>query len=226
VSTPAPECLVRLRKATRDIHSSVEQYTDSDRLLGDSPNREHYQQFLGSHYLLHCQVAIHSRRVALIEKDSGLLDWPDCPRIQALESDLHRQALSVKVCGQAESHYQSHAFALGLVYVCEGSCIGNQRVLKALMRHACFEQWNSKAFLSTCKADFSSRWKSVLDSLVKISENSSDIDGSGYDDIERGAVAGFELYKTYWTALSANPSRIAPDERKPVQRTELNPVDL
>lgn len=202
MKSPVPDCLVGLRKATRCIHQSVETFTDSHHLLGDAPKRSHYQRFLAAQYLLHQQVARHSACIAAETQNTELLDWPECPRIKALESDLTQQNLAINALSYVDLPYQSHSFTLGLVYVCEGSCIGNQRVLAALNRHACFHQWNSKHYLGTCKQGFSNRWKTLLSSMNQLSTNTSRVDGSGYEEIERGAIAGFDIYKEYWEALS------------------------
>lgn len=196
-----PQYLVRLREATRHIHSTVEESTDSERMLGQSPDFWHYRQFIASHYLLHKQIAQHSACLGDHGVETGLLDWPDCPRISALESDLDQLKFNVNVLAYPNLPSETHGFTLGLVYVCEGSCIGNQRVLAALKRHECFHHWNSKSFLSTCKEGFSGRWKTLLASMNQLSTYHSEIDGSGYDELEKGAIAGFNIYLKYWCAL-------------------------
>ncbi|MFK7964409.1 MAG: biliverdin-producing heme oxygenase [Burkholderiaceae bacterium] len=200
-----PEGLSRLRKATRSIHERVERFTESDRLLEGPVNLPHYQQFLSAHYLLHKQVAHHCAQASR-QTHSTLLDWPDCPRLEALSADLERLSISIDPSHYSSSPAQSLRFSLGLVYVCEGSCIGNKRVLAALNRHEQFHAWNCSAYLSSCHVGFAERWKTLLQSIESLTMKGAELDAIGYKEIERGAITGFELYLDYWRALSHTPN--------------------
>ena len=201
-----PDFLIRLRKATRSIHTSVEAFTDSERLLSETPKLPHYQRFLAAHYLLHMQVSSHCRHTLKKGMDKEILDWPDCPRIQALDTDLRQQNIFLNTMRYVDLPYQSHGFTLGLVYVCEGSCIGNRRVLSALNRVECFHQWGSRTYLDICKVGFSDRWKLLLGKMHSVSTDGSKIDGSSYNDIEQGAIAGFNQYMYYWNNTAGAPT--------------------
>ena len=176
--------------------------TDSDQLLHQKPTRDHYRTFIGAQYLLHLAVQTRTRRMLEQAPQLNLLDWPDCTRIKALENDLDALDVSVEPPDGNAIVFDTHGALLGLVYVCEGSCIGNQRLYSALNKHENFRYWNSAEFLVSCKVGFAQRWKSVIDSVDQISTSGSPLDGSGYDDIEKGALDGFQLFANGWLALT------------------------
>ena len=198
-----PPSLTRLREATRTVHKSLETLTNSDELLYSTPDLKHYQSFLAAQYVLH--RAVESRTTKLLERDplTQWLDWPDCQRTRALEADLQTLAFNTEHDTQEHSPDDSHAKLLGLVYVCEGSCIGNQRLFTALNKHENFREWRSSEFLRSCKSGFSERWKPVVAAIDTLATQGSPVDGSGYDDIEQGALEGFDIFKSSWNAISA-----------------------
>ncbi len=206
MKSSTPPSLTQLREATRTVHKSLETLTNSDELLHSTPDLNHYQSFLAAQYVLHKAVA--SRAAKLLERNplTQWLDWPDCPRTQALEADLNTLAFTMDSSDEASSAEDSHAKLLGLVYVCEGSCIGNQRLFSALNKHDNFRQWHSSEFLRSCKTGFSERWKPVVAAIDSLATAGSPVDGSGYDDIEQGALEGFDIFKSGWLAVNANHS--------------------
>lgn len=175
--------------------------TESERLLKQAPERKHYQQFLSAQFLLHTEIASHARATTVNRGKNDLLDWPDCLRIPLLAADLSRLGVVVDPSGFARLTPGSHGFTLGLVYVCEGSCIGNQQLLSAMKRYPEFNSWRSRSFLESCKQGFSIRWKTLLKSMEALAVHGSAYDGSGYDQLELGALAGFDLYRSLWNAL-------------------------
>lgn len=201
-STPAS--LTQLREATRTVHKSLETLTNSDDLLYSTPDLKHYQTFLAAQYVLH--KAVKLRATKLLERHPGTqwLDWPDCPRTKALETDLNTLAFSMDHSSETSAPEDSHAKLLGLVYVCEGSCIGNQRLFTALNKHENFRQWQSCEFLRSCKTGFSERWKPVVAAIDSLATAGSPVDGSAYDDIEQGALEGFDIFKSGWLAINGS----------------------
>jgi heme oxygenase len=116
-----------------------------------------------------------------------------------LERDL--EALSVDINPDEFSQLDTDCTgrALGLLYVCEGSCIGNQQLYTALKKHRQFVDWGSDAFLSGCKSGFAERWKATLGLLAEHCRN--DVSSLQYKNMENGALAGFKLYGVYWSRL-------------------------
>lgn len=201
MTSSTPQSLTRLREATRTVHKSLETLTNSDDLLYSKPDLKHYQSFLASQYVLH--KTVESRTTKLMEHapNTQWLDWPTCHRTRALEADLHTLAFSTEYSCERQAPEDSHAQLLGLVYVCEGSCIGNQRLFTALSKHKNFRDWDSSQFLRSCKCGFSERWKTIVAAIDKLATQGSPVDGSGYDDIEQGALEGFDIFKMGWNAI-------------------------
>ena len=196
MESSTPLALTRLRDATRTIHKSLGTLTNSDEFLYSTPDLKHYQAFLAAQYVLHKAVELHAAKLLQRHPNTQWLDWSTCHRTQALEADLNTLAFSPDHSSEEHTSENSHAKLLGLVYVCEGSCIGNQRLFTALNKHDNFRDWNSSEFLRSCKSGFSERWKPVVAAIDALATQGSPVDGSGYDEIEQGALEGFDIFKS------------------------------
>lgn len=186
----APEYLSNLRAATREAHESLETLTQSHKLIEQEvPDREVYQTLLTCHYLFHKEVARHVE--ATLPAGEELLDWPACNRIPALKADLEQ--LGVKLPEEDVEYLpvKSYSYAVGLCYVSEGSCLGNQQMLKVLSAKEEFNSWNANNFFLSCREGFGQRWRSFMGLM--------DTHGTQhYSDLEAGGIEGFELFKKLW----------------------------
>lgn len=189
----------QLRSRTQLIHQSIEVLTNSECLLSGSPTKPHYARLLKAHLALHQRVRCHCSAVLNAEPDANLLDWPNCRRISALKKDLHNLGETHLPAEQPEPR-TSPGFTTGLLYVCEGSCLGNQQLMAALKKSKSFQNWQASAFFSSCNEGFGARWRTVLDLIDAIARIDSTSDTPGYKELENGALFGFEVFRRSWLA--------------------------
>ena len=186
------ELLNSIRIATRPLHDELEQLTGANYMIGNQLDWSVYERLLITHYLFHQEVARHFAHFT--SGQPPVLDWPACKRILALELDLKILGLETEPVGAPQISRSSFAFALGLCYVAEGSCMGNLQLLKAMKRYEDFQQRGAFHFFESCKSDFSVRWKAFLE-LLETHENASN------SEVVEGAIEGFEYFAELWNFL-------------------------
>lgn len=178
--------LHRLRDATSESHRLLENITDAHKIISATPCKGTYTQLLQAHYRYH--KGLQSLYLQL-DKAHHLLDWPDCHRIEALEQDLNMLQATAVVPMRLNA--TSPAFVLGATYVAEGSCLGNQMMLKHLQHNAAFQQWGADRFLKSCGQGFGARWQHLLDVIGLQPEQQ-------YTEMEAGAMAGFRAFGDHY----------------------------
>ena len=181
-----PKYLKALRLATRNAHTAVERASGVKSLFSNSPDLNVYKRLIATHYFYHLVVAKNTATMAKV-KNTFILDWPDCSRISQLENDLSLLGMST----QKESfipQYTSPAFTVGLCYVSEGSCLGNQMIYRSLKGNPVFEAWGAAEFLKGCTDSIHQRWASFLEVMSVYGQNH-------YEELEKGAMAGFSLFQ-------------------------------
>jgi heme oxygenase len=188
--------LNRLRERTQSVHESTETLVESHRLLSGSPSKAHYGRLLKAHLALHLQVQCQTGGLHENQPTTDLLDWPDCHRIAALRQDLENLGESDEQVNPITPTTASRPFSIGLMYVCEGSCLGNQQLMAAMNKSESFHGWQASAFFASCKEGFGQRWRTMLDLI----DSSADVD---YEELEQGALSGFDAFKLGWLAASS-----------------------
>ena len=189
------DLLASLRERTRPLHDAVESLTGGERFLTGEFDPDHYCHFLLTHYLYHLEVA---RQVAAWPSLEGnVLDWPDSSRIDGLRDDLDRLGLreaTLQTLAPITLPLRSPGYALGLCYVSEGSVLGSKRMYEGLRANSHFNQIRADRFFRIGKEGMGGRWKTFLEILLDEAENHR-------DEVEEGAVAGFELFGRIWERL-------------------------
>lgn len=182
-----PNYLENLRAATTDAHRELELYAHSPNLLSNSPTKEIYKKLIQAHYTFHLHIASLFRMHSSI---TPILDWPNCARIDELRKDLMDLDLVVKPLNVTHNFNSTinQAYVFGICYVSEGSCLGNQMMLKHLEKSEIFNSWNAKSFFESCTVNFKERWQTFLKEMHHFGINN-------YEDLETGALDGFAYFK-------------------------------
>lgn len=188
--------LDRLRARTQTIHKSTEVLVESHRLLDGSPSKAHYCRLLRAHLGLHLQLQCHIAELADNRPAGDLLDWPDCHRIAALHRDLEVLGESYVSTSPVTPTTVTRAFSIGLLYVCEGSCLGNQQLMTAMSTSESFRSWEASAFFASCNQGFGLRWRTVLGLI----ETTTEVQ---YEELEDGALFGFDAFKHSWLSAGS-----------------------
>ena len=181
--------LRQLREKTHPIHQRLEQTTNGHQLM-KAFEPAGYTTLLQCHYWYHLEVA-HQLSAHPEFSDRPLLDWPACARIDALEADLRSLSLSQTLPHPSvpKLAVESPAFAVGMCYVSEGSCMGNQQMYRAFQPQASFQSLGADRFFRESSIGFSSRWKEFLQRMIPYGE-------AAYEELEAGALAGFARFET------------------------------
>lgn len=185
-----PTYLHKIRSATQPAHQALEQLTESERLLTDTPDKSLYTRLLLTHFQYHIELGRLVQHARL-----EILDWPSCSRIAALRADLRQLQISPQSSAHTIS-YRSAAYVMGLCYVSEGSCLGNQMMHNKMKESQVFLSWQADRFFMSCREGFAQRWKSFLQLMEPYGEQH-------YAELEAGCLAGFELFKKLWLESTA-----------------------
>lgn len=192
MSKRVPEALSKLREATRAEHAALEALIGAERHLShaERPQQAFYANFLAVHYVHHQMIA-DTVRASHDCLSSPILDWPDCRRIRAIEEDLIQfESLPEPQTRKAKS--VSEAFLLGLCYVSEGACMGNQMMYNRLRQNQYFMEWQADAFFRSCRQGFATRWHTFVDRIACMSSKVEE------EDLLKGGNRGFLAFSTYW----------------------------
>ena len=191
-----PDIITQIRLQTRSLHEQLENTTEGHKFFEGTFDRSHYIRFLQSHYLFHMEIARHVGACDSMNTNS-ILDWPNCERISALKTDLkslgfERHEMGGGVSDRLTVH--SSGFAAGLVYVSEGSSLGNQQIYKALSKKEAFLELGAKQFFEVSIKGPSERWKAFLHllSLRPVSQ---------HEAIVEGAKKGFQYFGQLYSKL-------------------------
>lgn len=187
-----PQYLSNLRAATQNAHKELERITGSETVMNEI-TLNWYVKMLSVHLLHHSTIANHLKENHI----STILDWPLCSRIPALQKDLEQlneQAPDKPSFVQFPS--KSYAFAIGLCYVSEGSCMGNQMMYKQFKRNEQFVLWGASSFFQECSKDWGVRWKAFMQIMHEVGS-------SDYKQLEKGALFGFQHFGELWKSRSS-----------------------
>ncbi len=187
---PSGPVLRHVRAVTGGLHDALDASVEGQAILAGRVTRASYLRMLNAHLSLHQYVADCTGRLLSQDKPQRLLDWPDCPRLDALQADLAR------LDAQARRHQSSPplpavisvSFACGLLYVVEGACHGTGQMLRALKKNQEFVGWAADAFMTLSREGIATRWPATVALLEQHGEH--DLDG-----VAQGAVTGFECYR-------------------------------
>ena len=193
MSQNPPSYLVKLRTATQASHKELEQITESESAI-NGIDLEWYTHFLKTHLYHHKVIADHLTKNHI----EDILDWPKCRRISALEQDL------LQLTGYASDNNSfiplpsnTFAFAVGLCYVSEGSCMGNQMMYKHFRSDEQFQSWQASSFFKECANEWGMRWKAFRAIM-------DEVGNSNYEELEKGAIFGFQRFGKLWKKDQSN----------------------
>jgi len=190
-----PSYLHNLRAETKAQHQATENMTEGHRFLEGQFEVNHCRRLLQCHYLYHLSVAEQVKQHPFFTQNP-ILDWPKCERIPALEEDLQKLDGGIKLKEQLQlTSAEEDAFIVGLVYVSEGSVLGNRQLHKAMQKQDSFVALGADHFFRIAAGGLAERWKSFLQLMHPYGMKAE-------TQLIQGANAGFNHFKEIWQSLN------------------------
>lgn len=181
---PADFFISRLRTKTAPAHRALEELPISKAIVSPTVSRQDYAAYLNA-----MADAVHDLETHIFPRVSSLI--PDLQERRKLSLILEDLAFY----GAPKSHFRqvfttgentSEAFAMGIVYVMEGSVLGGRMILKNLDNALGMNSESGARYFHGYGTETGSRWKSFMEWLAG-HEAAQDCS----DDIIRGANHAF-----------------------------------
>lgn len=161
---PAELFISRLRTKTAPAHQALEALPISRAIVSPTVSREDYTAYLNA-----MADAVHDLETRIFPRISSLI--PDLQERRKLPHILD----DLVFYGAPKSHFQrvftigentSEAFAMGIVYVMEGSVLGGRMILKNLNNSLGMNNESGARYFHGYGAETGSRWKSFMELLA------------------------------------------------------------
>lgn len=187
--------LERLRSVTAPSHQHLESLPLSVSIMDTNVTKEQY-----AHYLVLMQDVVRDAETHVYPILKTIVpDIDERRKTLQLENDL--AFLGYKSNGNANpiTHgiLLTPGFALGIMYVIEGSSLGGRVILKNINAALGFDEAHGAGYFAGYGPVTGSRWKSFIDVLVQYeSENNNE------DEIIAGANHAFDAIAAHFTQAS------------------------
>lgn len=166
-SFAVPMALTALRKATADLHRTVERQVP---LMSKDFDRGQYMAWLQLMHPFYSAID----RILLGAHQTEPISWTYLPRAPLIEQDLTWLNASPKdICVELPRQLlrlESTHHRLGVLYVVEGSALGGQVLLKALARSVGVTAEQGARFLAPHGPDPKSHWAGFIKCLRPFDE--------------------------------------------------------
>jgi len=194
--SPGDKFLKQLRAATGPMHTALEANPVSASLMSPEITSAIYMRYLS----LMSEVISFSEKVVFPALMDIIPDLDQRHKLPQIHADLHALnfigGADMKLFYPVDKSF-SVPFALGYMYVIEGSTLGGRVILKHIQSKLGIEEQKGGSFFSGYGADTGVRWKGFLSALTKYAEST----GTG-DEIIKGAQHAFAAIDHYFAENS------------------------
>lgn len=187
--------LERLRSVTAPSHQHLESLPVSASIMNPNVTKQQY-----AHYLALMQDVVRDSEANVYPVLKGIVPDLDVRlKTPQVESDLHLLGYSDNSTTNpiTANTFITPGFAMGIMYVIEGSSLGGRIILKNINAALGFDEANGAKYFAGYGPVTGSRWKSFLDVLVKY-ENENNCE----DEIIAGANHAFDAIAAHFTQAS------------------------
>lgn len=159
---PQKEFLQRLRSETSTVHTNLEELSISQKLTAKDTSLKDYVNYLQAMYSIIRSAEINIYPIL----ETVISDIDHRYKASSLQSDIeHSQGItSYKEIFKADS-LMPVAYALGIMYVIEGSTLGGRIILKNLPEYLNLRSENRANFFEGYGEQTSAYWKSFIDEM-------------------------------------------------------------
>lgn len=183
----ASNILEQLRSTTASAHEALENLPVSKNIISTDVTKEQYLLYLQSMYEVISDV--EQNVYPLLDT---IIDTPLRTKRHLIEQDLNTLGVSAQCTKKpiTESGFKNTpAFALGIMYVTEGSTLGGKFIYKNINSVLGYDDNSGASYFAGYGKITGSMWKKFLNTLTEYSKNNN------YKKIIDGAVFGFNKIK-------------------------------
>lgn len=188
--------LKQLRSATGPMHAALEANTISSSLMSADLDLKTYTRYLA----LMAEVISFTEKTIFPAVSDIIPDLEQRRKLPHIHADLAvvgKDSFNDPVLFHPDEQSFSLPFALGYMYVIEGSTLGGRIILKHVQERLHLDENNGANFFAGYGAETGAKWKNFLSNLTIYAERS----GNG-DEIIKGAMHAFAAIDRYFAANS------------------------
>lgn len=178
------------------MHSALEANAVSTSLMSPALDENIYKRYL----TLMGEVVAFTEKVIFPAVQDIVPDIHERYKLQHIHADLttlSSQAEQQPALFHPEEKAFNVPFALGYMYVIEGSTLGGRVILKHVQEKLKLDEHRGASFFAGYGSETGVKWKNFLSNLTNYAERS----GNG-DEIIKGAVHAFAAIDRYFAANS------------------------
>ena len=187
--------LENLKSDTAPMHRALEQTALSIDLMSPDVSRGQYTQYLRAM----CGVIAFTESAIFPLVERVVPHLSKRKKLPALVADIRALTGAGKEETTSFKPFSlpvSENFALGFMYVIEGSTLGGRVILRHLQSRPFFSEHDASEFFAGYGAETGSLWKSFLAAL-----SAHAVREGAQQEIIEGAMAGFESIRNYFTEM-------------------------
>jgi len=191
-SIEAETFLDRLRNITSQSHKSLEELPVSLSIVNPAVTQEEY-----AHYLWLMHDVVKDAETNIFPALTGIIpDLKERSKFRHLEDDLKilRESKSTYDTPLSNEEKFSIPFALGIMYVIEGSTLGGRFILKNITEALGYDAQQGAKYFAGYGNATGSRWKNFLNHMVQYQEQQE-----CEDEIIAGANFAFTRINEHFT---------------------------
>lgn len=166
--------LNNLRTRTMPAHKSLEEVPLSARIVQQDVTKEEYARYIELMYPVHADAEQNIYPVLrdivpnIEERKKASHIKNDLAYINLLLTTAEERPLTAKMTNM------SQAFALGVMYVIEGSTLGGRVILKNIQPALQLDEDNGASYFAGYKANTGIYWKNFLEALTSYPQSEAD----------------------------------------------------
>lgn len=181
----------RLRQETSALHTALEALPVSTSITNPSVTKEEYIHYLD---LMH-DVLKDAERVVYPQMARFLPDTEQRLKAPALEKDLdflgHSKTIYTRIF---DAGPYTDGFAMGILYVLEGSSLGGRVILKNIKKKLGFDETAGASYFAGYGEETGTYWKRFSEGLAAFEEQEGNA-----DEIIAGANYAFDAISKHFT---------------------------
>lgn len=180
----------QLKTRTADAHTRLEELPVSKSILSESLNQESY-----AHYLMLMRDVVADTETNIFPLVNAISDLDSRRKLSHINADLSHAADEVSTPQKIFNHENmSPAFALGILYVVEGSALGGRFILKNVEKTLGYSAESGASYFAGYGNTTGSMWKHFMNEISEY-----EAANNAGEEIIAGAVFAFKSIEKHFS---------------------------